>query len=108
MHPLYYILDENKQIRAATLEEWDESHSDPNRILARTKVGECEVITAFLGYDDREMCGETIAGPPLVFGTIEYWKRQEKFRNEEFSASYDEALKEHERRVAALKAATVT
>lgn len=92
----FYVLDENKNVRLATILEWAEYWGRSERFLASTKIGETKIVTAFIGTDEREMMGEEVSDPPLVFGTYDFETEEETF-----SATYEEALQEHARRVRA-------
>jgi hypothetical protein len=64
-HVYYWVLD-GHDVREGTREEFAAMYEDTGaRIVAKTRVGESEVSTVFLGIDHQ--FGE---GPPLLFETM--------------------------------------
>lgn len=76
---------------------WIDRHKDSQyRFLGRERVGDLEVITAWLGTDQGE------EDTPLIFGTIVYDHAADTFDNarEEFTATEAAALDAHARHLA--------
>ena len=73
-------------------------HDHDYRFLARTKVGEVEIVTAWLGLDQGPFADED---RPLIFGTAAVSDREGLVHadQEEFSATEAEALAAHQRLV---------
>ena len=105
--PLYYKLDEHHQVCPcdATAIRGAFENID-NRRVAVTQVGKAEVSTVFLCIDHNFRD----AGPPLLFETMvfvdgegednERWCARRGF---ERCSTWDEAVEQHERVVAALR-----
>ena len=62
----YYVLDGHKAVPTADVYEWAAMLEKPERVVAQTLVGGCQVSTVFLGLD-HNFSGE---GPPLIFETM--------------------------------------
>lgn len=84
-----------------SLAEWSQLLGDRQyRELARTRVGDFEVITVWLGIDQSDGgrgLGVGRTGPPLIFGTIGYNMTTEEYLDhlEVFAATAEQALVNH-------------
>jgi hypothetical protein len=79
-----------------TIEEWGALHDSDAKILDKTKVGDAEVSTVWLGLDHR--FGD---GPPLIFETMIFGGPHDEYQ-ERYSTK-EQAQTGHERVVAALR-----
>ena len=91
----YYVLDENKNPRPATLDEWvamlknDAARRVGNNLV---KVGDAEVrvSTIFLGLDHQWADG----GPPLLFETMVFGGKHDQYQTR--CSTWDEAVEQHQ------------
>lgn len=86
---MYYILDGKQPKQIHDLEEWYKHFALENRILKKTKIGDAEVSTVFLGIDHAFGKGEPILFETMVFGGNydQYTKRY---------STWDEAIHGHQ------------
>ena len=62
---MYYTLVGKTSIAASSALEWGRWFQEADRVVKRTKIGEANVSTVFLGLDHQ--FGD---GPPLLFETL--------------------------------------
>ncbi len=92
---MYYILDDQRKIIPTDALGWiDWFRKNPDRHVAQTQVGKCQVSTVFLGLDHNY--GGT---PPLLFETMIFGH----WSNEEYQtrcSTWEEAEAQHAEAVA--------
>jgi hypothetical protein len=72
----YYVAEAGGVVRPAGLMEWAEwfetsdtaAFADGGRVVARDELGDCSVLTVFLGLDRNHFGGEPILFETMVFG----------------------------------------
>lgn len=99
----FWILDADHQPIPATMLQWAEQLSDINaRIVRKSRIGEVEVSTVFIGLDHRWL-GK---GPPLIFETMIFGGAQDSTTWR--CSTWDEALLQHRKacQVARIKETT--
>jgi len=108
--PLDVVLDVNGRGRyfdadgvAISMGAWARLTQDESyKVLARERVGDFEIITAWLGSDQGDW-----AGPPLIFGTTARRLSTNEFLEEQevFAATAAKALTNHATLVDSLRCA---
>ena len=93
----YYILKGHEIVETDDITEWSKHFENINeRIVAKTKIGDVEISTVFLGID-HSFGGKT----PIVFETMVFGGKLDQ--EQERYATYDEAMKGHEEMVKRVK-----
>lgn len=91
----HYVLDENKQVVRATLDEWAKFFENREaRRVARTELPGHVVSTVFLGLDHQ--FGD---GPPLLFETMVFPEDSSGEVDMDRYSTWEEAEKGHRRMV---------
>jgi len=100
---VHYILGDDGEpvgpVDVLVWAEWFETHAQ-DRIVAKTKVGDAEVSTVFLGLDHAFMGGPPILYETMIFGGPDDQRDQWRHRNRHA------ALALHDQIVAALRDGT--
>jgi hypothetical protein len=98
MNIIHYIEDgDGNPVPVEDWKAWAEWFETADRVVAKTKVGDAEVSTVFLGLDHAFMGGPPILYETMVFGGPDDQNDQWRHRNRH------EALAFHDQIVAALR-----
>lgn len=81
---------EDKQARPAELLEWARWFETANRTVEKTRHGDVEVSTVFLGLDH-----SFGGGPPLIFETMIFGGPNDQYTDR--CTTWDEAVEMHQR-----------
>ena len=94
----YYILDgDGNPVVEPDVIKWAKCFNEDDRVVIKTKVGEREVSTVFLGLDHQYGFGPPLLYETMVFGVPEDEEIQERY------TTRDEALAGHTRIVEQLR-----
>lgn len=86
---MHYILDDQGNVEPAELLEWAKWFETANRILDKTKIGDVEVSTVFLGINYNFYGGTPLLWETMIFGG-EHDQYQDRY------SSKEDALKGHQ------------
>ena len=89
-----YILKDKKPVEETDLLKWAEWFETADRVVAKTKIGEQEVSTVFLGLDHSFWGGKPLLFETMIFPECEY---QERY------STWEEAEEGHKRAVLNVK-----
>jgi hypothetical protein len=92
----YYTLDGHTPVPTDSVLEWGMAFEKSDRIVAKTRVGECEVSTVFLGINHR-----WDDGPPLLFETMIFGGPHDQYQTR--SSTWEEAEEQHRAACATVK-----
>lgn len=91
-----YILEGKHPKKVDDLLEWAKWFEKGDRVVAKTKIGEAEISTVFLGID-HSFSGRT----PLLFETMIFWENKDEYQVR--AVTWNEAVKNHEFAIAFVK-----
>ena len=98
---MMYVLDEQGQpVPESDISRWSAFMQDfPRRIVAKTRIGDWEVSTVFLGADHNFLHhGGPVLWETMVFGPEPWTDSQWRYRTREEALAHHDQVAEHVRR----------